>query len=223
MSGNHNQTQKKLFHNYHSLDLQNKVYQQKALSLAIKVSKNKKSIQLVELGCADKSFLNLVCKKIKAKGQGMDISLGDDFEKPLKLKNNSLDLLIALEVIEHLYDTDHFLQEINRSLKSKGYLIISTPNLASLGNRFKLLFGGYPKYLEFSREGAGHIHLYTPNVLINQLKQSGFKIKLFTSPNFFCPFITKPWFPPILRQFFMFLGDLFPTTGSHLLVLAQKP
>jgi len=41
-------------------------------------------------------------------------------------------------------DTDHFAEEAHRSLKSGGHLILSTPNLASWYNRFRLLRGLAP-------------------------------------------------------------------------------
>ena len=208
------------FTDYHSLDLANKIYQLKALRLAQKFSPTKP--QIVELGSADDSFLNLLKKKLNGDGLGLDLSKGDDLEKPLKVKSNTADLVIALEVIEHLFDTDLFLSEIYRILKPKGILILSTPNLASLPNRLRLLFGGYPKYLEYSRAGAGHIHLYTPTVISRQLTANSFKIIKLTSPNFLCLFITKSWFPNFLKEFCMALGDLFPSLGSHLIIVASK-
>ena len=75
----------------------------------------------------------------------------------------------------------------------------------------------------YSKEGAGHLHLYTPTVLTSQLRAAGFKTIRLTSPNFLCPLITKPWFPKPLRLFCMFLGDLLPTLGSHLIIVATKP
>ncbi len=208
------------FTDYHSLDLANKIYQLKTLRLARKFSPTKP--QIVELGSADDSFLNLLKEKLSGAGEGLDLTKGDNLGKPLKLKSNSADLVIALEVIEHLFDTDLFLSEIHRVLKPKGILILSTPNLASLPNRLRLLFGGYPKYLEYSRAGAGHIHLYTPTVIGRQLAVNSFKIIKLTSPNFLCPFITKTWFPVVLKEFCMALGDLFPSLGSHLIIVAQK-
>ena len=98
------------FTDYHSLDLANKIYQLKALRLAQKFSPTKPHI--VELGSADDSFLNLLKKKLNGDGLGLDLSKGDDLEKPLKVKSNTADLVIALEVIEHLFDTDLFLSEI---------------------------------------------------------------------------------------------------------------
>ncbi len=224
---NRNKNQAVTFSGYQSLNLASKIYQRKALGLIDQLRgptsiKRSDLYRVLELGSADNTFLDLVCQKTGGVGTGLDIVRGDDLEKPLKIKAASYDLVIALEIIEHLYDTDFFLAEIKRVLKPKGNLILSTPNLASLNNRLRLLFGFYPKYLEYSLKGAGHIHLYTPGVLKSQILNLKFKIVRLTSPNFFCPVITKPWFPEPLRRFFMFLGDLFPTIGSHILIVARR-
>ncbi len=209
------------FKDYVSLDLQNKIYQFKTLRLISSLPLEPSPLVL-ELGSADDSFLKLVCRKINGEGTGLDITKGDDLEKPFKEKSVSYNLVIALEIIEHLFDTDQFLSEIHRVLKPSGYLILSTPNLASLPNRLKLLFGFYPKYLEYSTAGAGHIHLYTGPVLSRQLSTAGLQLIKLTSPNFLCPFITKNWYPNFLKEICMSLGDLFPTLGSHLLIVAKK-
>jgi SAM-dependent methyltransferase len=209
------------FHRYQSLDLTNKVYQKKALRLAKKFCQANQPF-IVELASADDSFTKLISEQLRGTGRGLDITKGDDFSKPLAVKSGVADLVIALEIIEHLYDTDFFMSEIHRILKPGGLLILSTPNLASLGNRLKLLFGGYPHYLEYSLMGAGHIHLYTLPVLKSQLHSTDFRLRATVSPNFPCPFITKKWFPEILKEFCMFLGDLLPQFGSHLLVVAEK-
>ncbi len=60
------------------------------------------------------------------------------------MPDNTYDLLIAGEIIEHLVDTDHFAREAHRVLKSGGHLIISTPNLASWYNRVRLVRGLVP-------------------------------------------------------------------------------
>lgn len=217
--------QRAKFQGYRSLDLTNKIYQLKALRLIsslLPYAKSHMPYAILELGSADDSFLELICKKINGTGLGLDLTRGDNLEKPLKVKSNTADLVIALEVIEHLFDTDLFLSEVHRVLKPNGFLILSTPNLASLPNRLRLLLGGYPKYLEYSRAGAGHIHLYTPTVISRQLADNSFKIIKLTSPNFLCPYITKTWSPVFLREFCMALGDLFPSIGSHLIIVAQK-
>jgi len=217
----HQLSQATLYKGYKSLDFQNKIYQEKALALALKYCQIENP-QIVELGSADDTFLDLVVSKLKGKGRGLDITKGDNFEEPLSPKSNSTDLVIALEVIEHLFDTDFFLTEIYRILKPGGLLILSTPNLASITNRLKLLLGGYPKYLEYSSQGAGHLHLYTLPILRSQIISAKLRILVSASPNFLCPFITKSWFPKSLKNLFMSLGDYLPQFGSHLLIVAQK-
>lgn len=73
-----------------------------------------------------------------------------DFNNKTTYKTNSFDLVIAGEIIEHVYDTDNFLYEINRITKKNGVLIISTPNLASWIDRLFLFFGLQPHATEVS-------------------------------------------------------------------------
>ncbi|HLE48575.1 MAG TPA: class I SAM-dependent methyltransferase [Patescibacteria group bacterium] len=46
----------------------------------------------------------------------------------IPLKNNSIDVLVSFETIEHLNNYKNFIKEIQRVLKKNGLLIISTPN-----------------------------------------------------------------------------------------------
>jgi len=95
----------------------------------------------------------------------------------LPFKEDFFDLCFTIEVIEHIYDTDFFLQEIHRVLKENGIMILTTPNLASLLNRIKLLFGRYPYLVpSYDTSGAGHIQAYTLSVLEKQVSKHGFKV-----------------------------------------------
>lgn len=218
-TGMHDQILK--FTHYRSLNLTDKIYQLKTLQLLDKL-KLPKHPTILDLGGADGSFLKLVSQKLGGLGKSLDLTHGDNLEENFNISDNYADLVIAQEIIEHLFDTDHFLSEVHRVLKPGGILIISTPNLASLKNRLRLLVGKYPQYLEYSAAGAGHIHIYTPDILCKQIDKFRFSISKLTSPNFPCPWITKSWFPNSLKNVFMTLGDLFPSIGSHLLVIANK-
>ena len=225
----------KKFRHYRALDLDNKIYQLKALSLAQKHLTKKKNPKILDLACADGSFVNLAAQKFSGKSFGLDITPQNikkaqkkldhaeihDLNLPFPYRPNTFDLIFALEIIEHLFDTDQFLKNIHRVLKPQGILILSTPNLASIKNRLRLLTNRYPQYLEYSAQGAGHIHLYTSTILTNQLRHHHLKIRQVTSPNFPFP-ITKTWLPKPIKNLFIRLGDLFPTIGSHLIILAQK-
>ena len=223
------------FRHYQALDLDHKIYQLKALKLAQQHLPDKKNSKILDLGCADGSFAHLAAQKLSGKSFGLDITPQNikkaqkkldhakvhDLNLPLPYKPNTFDLIFALEIIEHLFDTDQFLKNIYRVLKPQGILILSTPNLASLKNRLRLLTNHYPQHLEYSAQGAGHIHLYTSTTLVNQLRQHHLKIHQLTSPNFPFP-ITKTWLPQPIKHLLIRLGDFFPTIGSHLIVLAQK-
>jgi SAM-dependent methyltransferase len=58
--------------------------------------------------------------------------------------NNSIDCIVTNQVVEHLTNLDNFFKESSRTLKSNGYLIVSTNNLSSWHNIFSLIFGWAP-------------------------------------------------------------------------------
>jgi 2-polyprenyl-3-methyl-5-hydroxy-6-metoxy-1,4-benzoquinol methylase len=53
------------------------------------------------------------------------------------------DLVIAVEVSEHILDHEVFFKEINRILKPGGELMLSTPNILSLKSRMVFLLRGF--------------------------------------------------------------------------------
>jgi 2-polyprenyl-3-methyl-5-hydroxy-6-metoxy-1,4-benzoquinol methylase len=71
--------------------------------------------------------------------------------KPLPYGNEEFDLVILMEVIEHIYNPDFVISQIYRILKAGGKLILSTPNILNIGSRLRFLFEGS---YEFFREPA---------------------------------------------------------------------
>lgn len=64
----------------------------------------------------------------------------DKFSYP----DNSFDVIIAGQVIEHILDKDHLLEECYRVLKKGGLFVCATENIASFDNIVSLLFGQEP-------------------------------------------------------------------------------
>jgi SAM-dependent methyltransferase len=63
--------------------------------------------------------------------------------QPLPFADNSFDFATYTDVIEdHAFSPKRVLAEINRVLAPGGWLILATPNHASIYNRIKLCFGG---------------------------------------------------------------------------------
>ena len=74
----------------------------------------------------------------------------------------SFNTVTCIELIEHIWAVDRLLKDIYRVLQKDGKLIISTPNLASLGRRLLMLCGVNPYVENFLRpQEAGHVKHYT--------------------------------------------------------------
>ena len=67
-----------------------------------------------------------------------------DLNRDIPLEGNSVDVIVASDVLEHLNNPDIFVGEMYRVLRPDGYVVLDTPNLASWHNIFALLIGIQP-------------------------------------------------------------------------------
>jgi len=104
-----------------------------------------------------------------AESCGVDVVKCDLERDELKVAN--ADCAIFTEVLEHLhyYYVPSVLEKINRALKMRGYLILTTPNIASLFRRLKLLLGKQPIYRH-------HVREYTMEEVLELIKGAGFDV-----------------------------------------------
>ena len=97
----------------------------------------------------------------KARELGVDaLQLNIDFED-LPFEDNSFDAAFCGEVLEHVINADHLLDELHRTLRPGAVAVLTTANLASWHNRIALgLFGWQPFYSGVSyRYTVGHPRL----------------------------------------------------------------
>ncbi len=141
-----------------------------------------------------------------------------DITKQLPFHDGYFDYVFAGEIIEHILDTKYFLSEIHRVLKPRGYVVITTPNLARFDDRLKLLFGKTPRqtsplhpYLYL------HIRPFTFDSLQNALKACGFTDITLRTHVFTMEFHGKK-----IILYSRLLTRLLPTLGSTLIVRARK-
>lgn len=111
-------------------------------------------------------YNEIECKKV-------DITTGLPYE------DNTFDVLMAVEVMEHIHDHITFMKECNRILKPGGVLLFSTPNILSLKSRIRFLFSGFYysfKPLEHERtDGLQHLSSLTIDQYRNLGLITGFK------------------------------------------------
>lgn len=59
-------------------------------------------------------------------------------------KGNFFDIIIAGQVIEHILNKDHLIEESYKTLKKRGLFVCATENIASFDNIISLIFGQEP-------------------------------------------------------------------------------
>lgn len=76
---------------------------------------------------------------------GIPIDYGVDLLKRLPYEDASFDVVLLIEVLEHLENHRTALCELARVLKPGGVLILTTPNIMRLNSRFHFFLSGYHK------------------------------------------------------------------------------
>ncbi|MEI8349182.1 MAG: class I SAM-dependent methyltransferase [Candidatus Omnitrophota bacterium] len=215
----------------YSMDL-SKVYYRKIIR---EVTQFLKKGTILDVGCYDGSlgeiFLNKgyevygieahdgACTKACQKGIRV---IKKNIEEGMPWEQDSFDCVIAAEIIEHLYDTDRFLNDIKRVLKKDGILVMSIPNVACFTNRLKLLLGSYPRYCEYQAgEGGGHIRVYTLKAIKDQLVQRGFEVLAASGANFPLPMHVKA-IPLFIKKIAIGLGDYTPGLAGQIIITARN-
>jgi len=113
----------------------------------------------------------------QARRAGLDARAIDDAAS-LPFPDASFDLVICIEVLEHLLSPDGAAAEIRRVLRPGGRLVASTPNLAYWRMRANAVFGLWnPAGDELSLERPWrdpHIRFFTMTTLERMLRHVGF-------------------------------------------------
>lgn len=121
-----------------------------------------------------------------------------------KIAPKQYDLIVLGDVLEHLNNPSQTLKYLLPKLKTRGYLIISLPNIAQLPFRISHLFGKF----DYSTSGGvmdnTHLHFYTlktATALIKEHKNINI-IKIYPAGTIYSFF---PFLPTLIAPQFVFL------------------
>lgn len=163
---------------------------------------------LLDYGCADGEFTQQIANKVGAsevlgveifelmakRARRRGIEIVDVQDGRLAIDDESVDVVTANQLIEHLSDTDSFVIEIHRILRPGGCFIVSTNNLASWHNIVALMIGAQPfpsdvssahpgvgKLVPVSDAGAWssftHMRVFSYRALIEMMQVYGFDVQ----------------------------------------------
>ncbi len=113
----------------------------------------------------------------------LDFKALDATKNKLPFDDNSVDCIVATQVIEHLEDITYFFNELYRVLKPNGKVIISYPNYSNIFQRMIFFKNGMPVRLGGKVNNGGHINFIPFKFLMNWLSPK-FKINCFTGDYF---------------------------------------
>lgn len=138
---------------------------------------------ILDVGCGYGTLIKGFTKIFKIIGLDVNINylkicnlrdilplLGD--ARKIPLADDSVDIVIAAELIEHFSEPDVILKEIQRVLKRKGRFIITIPNLRSLHSLTTLILLNSPLKQVFQ---PVHFSYFTKKTLSRILMSNGLK------------------------------------------------
>lgn len=205
----------------------------------------KKDHKLLDVGCGVGVLGKVIKDRFNSDVYGMDISdvavskarengvkaKVAYIENPWPFKQQSFDIVVSQQVIEHLVNPDYFLQQARKMLKDRGYLVLTTPNLGAWYNRLLLLLGYQPFFTEVStidktvglsftrkltaqRNPLGHLRVFTLRALVDLLNLHGFKVEQTIGGKIF--------YLPKSMQPIDGLFSNFPSLSSDIIVIGRK-
>jgi 2-polyprenyl-3-methyl-5-hydroxy-6-metoxy-1,4-benzoquinol methylase len=120
---------------------------------------------------------------------GVDIVINGDIESmELDLAANHFDLILCLDVLEHLVDPWRVMQRLVGYLKPGGTIIVSIPNIRNWRALLPLLFAGRWEYADTGILDRTHLRFFTRHSALALVQGSGVQLRamhrlpLATSP-----------------------------------------
>jgi SAM-dependent methyltransferase len=157
------------------------------------VGRNKK---VLDIGCGNGYVSSILVQQnevigvdisksalIDAKMLGLSALVSDI--RTIPFEERSFDVVLALDILEHLFDPVGLLEEANRILKDDGTLILSIPNASNIASRaLFLLTGEINDMTDISNIRtpgfmfSEHIRFFSERMIRKVIQSTGFEIVL---------------------------------------------
>jgi glycosyltransferase involved in cell wall biosynthesis len=151
----------------------------------------------------------------------MVLDLNSNFSQ--NFTDQKFDCCIALDVIEHLNEPEHFLIEVFQLLRVHGKLCISTANVCYLPVRLSLLLGQF----NYGKRGIldrTHKRLFSVSSFRRMVAQYGFKIKTIRGyPPPLVDLVSSSHLMKFMETFHAWLSRTFPNLFAYnFLIIAER-
>ncbi|MGW8228550.1 MAG: class I SAM-dependent methyltransferase [Gammaproteobacteria bacterium] len=168
----------------------------KTISIIKTFNAQGKTPVLMEIGSGQGYFLHELESNLNAKGLNCVIESGDI--EPEQMVSDTInthifnaqdefnlsrkyDLIIAIDLLEHIENPFHFIREIAKSLIPNGQVILTSPNILSIRSRLRFLLTGCYDYFRRPynehRLNMGHVNPINAIQLNYILRKNGFLCK----------------------------------------------
>ncbi len=157
--------------------------------------------RVLEIGCGEAVTLEWVCNQLncswtggveyfadaaeKARTKVDWIAQGSVEEIELPFDENTLDLILCLDVLEHLWDPWSVIRRLSTLLKPGGSLIVSIPNVKHHSVIFPLLLHGRFDYRTEGVLDKTHIRFFTRATALELIESNGLVVDTVSNSGIF--------------------------------------
>jgi len=145
---------------------------------------------LLDIGCGDGAFLEYVRSKKpdlhligvdgsataigKLRAKGLEGEVVSDLNSPDLSAFQNVDVVVAMEIIEHLYEPESLMREL---LKTRAQLFfITIPNLGFIVNRLRLALGGKMPITAIVYHIKEHLRFWTVRDFYHWADHCGYRV-----------------------------------------------
>jgi 2-polyprenyl-3-methyl-5-hydroxy-6-metoxy-1,4-benzoquinol methylase len=152
------------------------------------LSKNREPLRILDIGCGNGSLTNLIAQNgyevvgLEESESGVQFAnqnfptcqfiQGSIYNIPYAQLGNNFDIVIACEVIEHLFYPKQLVRNVKKCLNKNGLLIITTPYNGYLKNLIIAATGKMDQHLTTLWDG-GHIKFFSVATMTALLESEG--------------------------------------------------